>query len=212
MKTVMIVILMISLIFLASSCSLLGNSTATGTQSEGTPLASSSQESSESISDTASGEEVANAGTVPDEAVKNIKHVKVVLFFASEDNNALKQEEREIEVTNGAILKACILALQQGPETKGLVNTIPEGTVLRGISLKDKVAIVDLSKEFDQSNSTAGIISRLSIVNTLTKISGVEKVRFHIDGEDMAGPDGQLLGDITSVALNEDGTFIPARQ
>ena len=45
----------------------------------------------------------------------NAKTVKVTLYFPTEDNSALKMEEREIQVNNGAILKACILAWQTGP-------------------------------------------------------------------------------------------------
>jgi germination protein M len=206
MKTAITALFMTLLVFLLSACSLLGNSTATGTQSEGTPQVSNLQEGSESINANNTGENLADAGTLPDEAATNVKLVKVVLFFVTEDNSALKQEEREIQVSDGAILKACMQALQKGPETEGLSNTIPEGTVLLGISLKDKVATVDLSREFDQANGMDGVISRLSVINTLTKINGVEKVRFHINGEDMTGPGGQLLGDMSPVALNEDGT------
>ncbi len=212
MKAVTTAIFLTLLIFMLSACSLPGLSTVTGTQSEGSPQTGNQQEGSVIINESSTGENLSNAGTLPDEAVTNAKLVKVVLFFATQDNKALKQEEREIQVFDGAILKACVLALQKGPETEGLSNTIPEGTVLRGISLKDKVATVDLSKEFDQVNGVAGIISRLSIVNTLTKISGVEKVRFHIEGNDMIGPSGHLLGDMSPVALNEDGTPVSDSQ
>ena len=210
MKAAITVILMTLLISLVSACSLPGNSTAAGTQNEGTTQAGNLQEGSGSASEGGSDEDLANAGTFPDEAATNVKLVKVALFFAAEDNSALKEEEREIQVFDGAILKACMLALQKGPETEGLSNTIPEGTVLKGISIKDKVAIVDLSKEFDQGDGTAGNISRLSVINTLTKINGVEKVRFHIDGDDMTGSDGELLGDLSPAALNEDGIPVSA--
>lgn len=220
MKAAITVILLALLIVMVSACSLPGISTATGTQSEGTPQASNLQEGSESINKDGSesinkdgsGEDLANAGTLPEEPATHVKLVKVALFFATEDNSAIKREEREIQVSDGAILKACILALKEGPETEGLSNTIPEGTVLRGISIKDKVATVDLSKEFVQENSVAGVVSRLSIVDTLTNIDGVEKVRFHVDGEDMTGPDGRLLGDMTPVVLSEDGTPVTDNQ
>jgi spore germination protein GerM len=205
MKAVITAILLASLIFMVSACSLPGISTAAGTQNEGTPQVNNLQEGSESINEGGSGEDPISAEVLPDKAAAKVKLVKVTLFFATEDNSALKEEEREIQVTDGAILKACIQALQEGPETEGLCKTIPEGTVLRGISIKDKVATVDLSKEFEQENNIAGSVSRLSIVDTLTKINGVEKVRFHVEGEDMTDPGGQLLGDMSPVVLNEDG-------
>ena len=210
MKTVITVIFFALLVFVISGCSLPGISTEAGAQNEGTPQVINPQEGSESITEGGSGEEPANAESSPDEAVTKVRLVKVVLYFATKDNSALKEEEREIQVFDGAILKACVLALQKGPETEGLSGTIPEGTALKGISIKDKVATVDFSKEFEQADAAAGNISRLSVINTLTRINGVEKVRFHINGEDMTGSDGQSLGNLSPVALNEDGIPVSA--
>ncbi|MGE5614344.1 MAG: GerMN domain-containing protein [Bacillota bacterium] len=136
----------------------------------------------------------------------NVKTAKVTLYFPTEDNSALKMEEREIQVFDGAILKACVLALADGPVTEGLRNPIPEGTELIGINLKDGVAIVDFSKEFLKTNGLSEITARLSVVNTLTRINGVDKVRIHIEGKEMIGPSGEPLGDMEPALLNEDGT------
>ncbi len=137
------------------------------------------------------------------------KLIKVTLYFPTIDNSALKTEVRDVRVVEGAILKACILALGEGPESQLLRNPIPGGTVIRGISIKERVAIVDLSEEFLNSSGLDEVTSRLSIVNTLTGIDGVDKVRLRIEGEDMIGPSGMPLGDMEPAELDADGYPVP---
>lgn len=137
------------------------------------------------------------------------KLIKVRLYFPTLDNSALKTEEREILVKDGAILKACLLALAEGPISGTLRNPIPGGTEIRGISIKERVAIVDLSKDFLGMSGLDEVTSRLSIVNTLTGIEGVDKVRLWIEGEDMIGPSGMPLGDMEPAELDAQGNPVP---
>lgn len=144
----------------------------------------------------------------PTEQASEGKLVKVALYFPKEDNSALMKEERDVRVVGGAILKATVQALIKGPETQGLRNAIPEGTALNGINIKEKVAIVDFSSEFATAEDIAGVMEKLSIVNTLTGITGVEKVRLRINGADMNGSDGTPLGDLSPSELGGDGISI----
>lgn len=200
-----VAILMILLIFPITSCSLPGDSNVTGTQDVNASQGSNSQDTAGSNEQSSTGLDTSNAGALPVENAVNTKLVKVVLFFAAQDNDSLKEEERDIQVVDGAILKACLNSLIQGPITQSLRKTIPEGTVIKGISIKDKVATVDFSKEFEQAGG-AGIVARLSVVDTLTRINGIEKVRFHINGEEMADSSGMPLGEIAPASLNADGS------
>lgn len=201
-KKLVIVFIMAIFTFSLSACSLLDNAveskTQTGATSDSTVTASE-PESTE-----------APAAVQPESTQPaGGKAVKVALYFPTEDNSALKKEEREIQVFNGAILKATVEALLKGPETAGLHNAIPEGTVLKGVNIKEKVAIVDFSKEFATANDVAGVVERMSVVNTLTGIKGVERVRIHIDGAELTGPSGMPLGDMSPAKLDENGAPIP---
>lgn len=190
-------IIIFSLLF--SACSSVGSN---GVQ-EGTQQDESVQQGENTLQvDTKPMEE----SSEDESSAINAKTIKVALYFPTEDNSALKMEEREIQVIDGAILKACVLALADGPTVKGLRKIIPEGTEIRGISIKDKVATVDFSREFLETNGLSEITTRLSLVNTLTGISGVDKVRFRVDGKDMIGPSGMPLGDMGPALLNDDGT------
>ena len=64
-----------------------------------------------------------------------------------------------------------------------LSTAVPEGTSLLGISIKDGVATVDLSREFESGGGSASSMYRLGqVVYTLTQYSTVRAVLFQIEG------------------------------
>lgn len=231
MKRVFLLALTLMLIFSVSACSLLEDA-ASGTQNEDTEQMGTPAENSEGTKDlneddtlvneggkddkdavdggmTADGNKAADSQT--DSTTATGKTIKVSLYFASEGNSALKKENRDVQVIDGAILKACVQALIDGPAAKGLRRTIPEGTTIRGISIKDNVATVDFSGEFAKTNGLDEVTARLSVVNTLTEINGIERVRLRIEGEDMIGPSGLPLGAMSPALLDDDGKPVPGR-
>lgn len=213
MKRLLATIFIFTLVFSISACSLLDGDAITGTQKTGTQKDDTVQNGTPAAEDTDTNGQGDNTGTngtstadpQTDSTSATGKIIKVTLYFATDDNSALKKEEREIQVVDGAILKACILALIDGPNTQGLRQTIPEGTAVRGISIKDSVATVDFSKEFKKTNGLEEIVARLSVVNTLAEINGIEKVRLRIEGADLIGPSGMPLGEMSPALLDADG-------
>ena len=187
-----------------SGCSLTDFTETGGTQADNNTEQTLASNEIESI-----GEAVVIETPTPTQQAVEGKLIKVALYFPNKGNSALMKEERNVRVVNGAILRATVEALIKGPETEGLHNAIPEGTVLNGINIKEKVAIVDFSKEFAAANDIAGVVERLSIVNTLTGITGVEKVRIRIDGKELTGSDGEPLGDLSPAQMDDDG--LPAQ-
>jgi germination protein M len=208
MKKVLIFILLSIFVFSFSACGLFNGTNSEGTQQDDTGTAVTEDTGANNGDNGTAAENTADEdkNEAGSGSASNEKAIMVSLFFPTTDNSALKMEEREIRVVDGAILKASVLALAEGPKTAGLRNPIPEGTKLLGISIKDKVAVVDFSEEFLHTTGLEEITSRLSVVNTLTQIEGIEKVRLHIDGEEMIGPSGMPLGDMEPAALNADGT------
>jgi germination protein M len=204
-KRLVLSVFLIIAILSFSGCSLPGVNNNEGTVSEstlqsGTPVENTADEQQDGASANPGLEEETSQSSAV-----NAKTVKVTLYFPTEDNSGIKTEERDIQVVDGAILKACITALAEGPKTEGLRNPIPEGTKLLGISVHDKVATVDFSNEFQMTNGVSEITTRFSVVNTLTGISGVEKVRLHINGGEMIGASGMPLGEIGPVSFDGNG-------
>lgn len=213
MKRLLIYIMICIFVFSFAACSQLNGADSEGTQQNDTNSMANGDTGTDVQDTGAKTEDPSDTNPKDGDASSsaNEKTIKVILFFPSNDNSALIKEERDIHVTDGAILKASVLALADGPKTEGLRNPIPEGTKLLGISIKDNVAVVDFSENFLHTNGLEEVTARLSVVNTLTQINGIEKVRLHIEGEEMIGPSGLPLGDMEPAQLNEDGTPTPGK-
>lgn len=115
----------------------------------------------------------------------------VTLFFSDVSGKGMK--EITVRLTYDMTVPLARLLIEQllaGPEKMERVNTsdvrasIPEGTKLNSLTIRDHVCYVDFSKEF--VNVQAEVKSEIviySIVNTLCELSDINKVQFTIDGE-----------------------------
>jgi germination protein M len=106
---------------------------------------------------------------------------------------------RVVPKTSG-VARAAIEALLDGDaiidKYSQLSTAVPDGTSLLGISIKDGVATVDLSREFESGGGSASSMYRLGqVVYTLTQFSTVRAVLFQIEGRTVTtfGPEGIQL-------------------
>lgn len=109
------------------------------------------------------------------------------LWFSDASGQTLVVEEREIAKVEG-IARETINELIKGPDPQSsLLPTIPVGTMLNDINVKDDgLIIVDLSSELINNHiggSTAEALTVYSIVNTLTQFPTVDRVQLLIDGQ-----------------------------
>ncbi|MDP3058001.1 MAG: GerMN domain-containing protein, partial [bacterium] len=103
---------------------------------------------------------------------------KVPIYF--EGANGLIAEERMFMVSAAKLATSVLDELMKGPGTHGLVPTFPAGVRLLSLKIENKVAKIDLSKEFVSAKSQAYQLA--SIVNTLVGVQGIEKVQFLVEG------------------------------
>ena len=90
-----------------------------------------------------------------------------------------------------ALLRAEILA-----DYDRLSTAIPAGTRLLGLSIRDEIATVDLSREFESGGGSASAFRRLGqVVYTLTQFSTVQSVLFQVEGRTVTtfGSEGIVL-------------------
>ncbi|MDP4093792.1 MAG: GerMN domain-containing protein [Bacillota bacterium] len=115
----------------------------------------------------------------------------IYLYFANQDNTKLKLEVRYIPMTEAKksvnnLASTIVKELIKGPAEKGLQATIPKGTKLRSpVSINARVATVDLTGEFIDNHSGGKNEAQMtiySIVNSLTELKDIEKVKFTING------------------------------
>ena len=115
--------------------------------------------------------------------------INVKLFFVQVDSDGnvnRKNITRAIE-KNDSPLTSTIRALLNGPteSEKNCMSLIPEGTRLLGASVRDGIAALNFSEEFEfNSVGAEGYRAQLmQIVFTATEFATVESVQFLIEGK-----------------------------
>ncbi|TYP50864.1 GerMN domain-containing protein [Thermosediminibacter litoriperuensis] len=124
---------------------------------------------------------------------RDLNKVAVTLYFTDENAMYLEPEVREVERGEKPLEQIVVEELIKGPTKPGLSRTIPEGTKLLSIEVKDGIAYVNFSKEFKENHwggSTGEAMTINSVVNSLTELPGIEKVQFLIEGK----KEGTLAG------------------
>lgn len=117
----------------------------------------------------------------------------IVLCYADENYDALVAVDATADYDGSTSLEQIIIEqLINGPDNisaldQTLYSVIPKGTVCNSILTIDYTCYVDLSAEF--LNRLEGVDDRLivySIVNSLTSLPALNKVKFTIDGEEVS--------------------------
>jgi germination protein M len=119
--------------------------------------------------------------------------VTVLAYFLSGEK--LATAERTLPATQ-AVARAAMDALCGGPidyeRAAGLTSSVPEGTEVLGINVKDKVATVDLSGEYASGGGSLSMMTRVAqVVYTLTQFDTIRAVRFHLDGKPVEAIGGE---------------------
>ena len=135
-------------------------------------------------------EEISNE-YIPEEEItqEQARQTIVSLYFPLKENNELNPEARLIdikEIINNPYEKLINLLIE-GPKNEKNKKIIPENTKLNKNYLEDDCVVLDFSKELlnyskKDKNEKTNIIN--SIVNTLTQLTEVNKVKILIDGKE----------------------------
>ena len=106
---------------------------------------------------------------------------------------------RVVPESTGVARAAMDALLDSGPirdAYQSIATAIPSGTRLLGLSIKDGIATVDLSREFESGGGSASAFYRLGQVTyTLTQFSNVRAVLFQVEGRTVTtfGSEGIVL-------------------
>lgn len=106
---------------------------------------------------------------------------------------------RVVPETTGVAGAAMDALLESGPirdAYRQISTAIPPGTRLLGLSIKDGIATVDLSREFESGGGSASASYRLGQVTyTLTQFRTVQAVLFQVEGQTVTtfGSEGIVL-------------------
>ncbi len=117
------------------------------------------------------------------------KQTIVSLFFLDKENNKLTPEARTIDAKE-LITMPCERLMElliEGPKNEKLVNVLPKGTKILKTYTEGDCLTIDFTKDFlnydmEKENAKENLIN--SIVNTMTQLTEINKVKFLIEGQE----------------------------
>ncbi len=127
------------------------------------------------------------------------------LYYMMADGRMKPIERRISGQTQEEILENTLLTLKEGPKADGASPSMPTGLAVLSARLEGNTAVVDLSEEYGEMDSTAETICRSSIVWTLTSLDFVENVQLEVDSVPLCNEAGMEYG-----LLNRQNILIDA--
>ncbi|MBR3614446.1 MAG: GerMN domain-containing protein [Clostridia bacterium] len=130
---------------------------------------------------------------VPESEVSEteFRNTIVTLYFQDGETKELVKENRLIDSKNllKDPYKELLNLLMTGPENEGYKKCIPDGTEIIDVAYENETVIINFSKEFVENNGEEKqkYNSVYSIVNTLTELNEVSKIKFIVDGKEIDG-------------------------
>lgn len=137
------------------------------------------KKSSENISEYTPQEEISE---------EQARETIVTLYFLDKESNTIKPEARLVNVKEVIIspYNTIVELLISGPKNDKLKNLIPENTKLLNSSLDKECLTLDFSSgllNYNKENQNEKENMIKSIVNTVTELTEVNKVKILIDGQ-----------------------------
>jgi len=126
-------------------------------------------------------------GSTKPEDLDPVEKRTITLYFANSNADKVIAEKREVEISQDTQIERLVFEeLQKGPKSEDLYSAIPEGTRLLSASTANGICTLNLSKEFVDNHpggSAGELMTLYSIINTMTELSGIDKVQFLIEGQ-----------------------------
>ncbi len=118
------------------------------------------------------------------EDLDSMQPITLILYFANEAGDLLYETERTVLYNSDMpVEKLVINQLIQGPESENAYPTLPENLTLLGTAVKDGVCYVNFDSTFlTDALDVQDYIPIYSVVNSLSELSGINKVQITING------------------------------
>jgi len=121
----------------------------------------------------------------------------ITVYFADEDILSLVAERRSVEMSvNKPAEQYIVEEILKGPVGEAAVRTIPADTKLRSAYTEGDTCYVDFTAEFVNKFDSGSTVEQLmvySIVNSLTELPNVKKVRLLVDSGNIVEAKGFSL-------------------
>ena len=119
------------------------------------------------------------------ENLGNYEQVVLNIYYGSSERNGLVMVERPTTISGTfSRERQVVLALLNGPEDSSLLKTLPDGTGLISVSVKNKICYVNFNSGFlNGSLAVSPQVAIYSLVNSLTELPTISKVQIMVDGD-----------------------------
>ena len=133
---------------------------------------------------------------VPEEEISDtdLRNTIITLYFENNENGEVQTEARLVDSKDllNDPYTYLVNLLIEGPKNAGLRKNIPEGTKLNSTTLLGECLTLDFSKEFIE-NAKGDALQKsniiYAIVNTVTELKEVSRVKILIEGQESDGFD-----------------------
>lgn len=131
----------------------------------------------------------------------------VTLYFTDKNGVNLYPETHKATMTDNSLEKTVVNELIRGPVSSTYIRTFPESCQLISVETTEGVCFVNFSGAFRAKKEDDRLSDRTavySVVNSLTRLPGIEKVQILIDGKKPENDPYQLF----STPLERDESLI----
>lgn len=120
----------------------------------------------------------------------------LVYFLRDEKVAAARRTVPKTTAVGAAAVRELLAGPNQAEQAAGMSTAIPSGTEFLDLNIADKVATVNLSKQYESGGGSLSMAARLAqVVYTLTQFPSIETVQFQLDGQPVTtfGGEGLVL-------------------
>ena len=125
---------------------------------------------------------------IPEEEITNeqLRQTIVSLYFPNKETNEINPEARLIDINEiiNSPYEKLVNLLIEGPKNEKNKKIIPENTKIQKYYMVGDCLYLDFSNEFLNYNKEEKDIMIKCIVNTLTELTEVNKIKFLINGQE----------------------------
>lgn len=116
----------------------------------------------------------------------DLLHGNYTVYYTGADRRYLVGQTVSVNLSNRDELPGILLEqMRTPPNGMGLRSVLPDGCRVLGVTVKDGLCTVDLSREFETRHfysHTAQILSLMGVINTLCALEEIDRVEFAVDG------------------------------
>lgn len=117
--------------------------------------------------------------------INSYERTTLRLYFADADGTMLKKETEDVVYSSNISMEKLVMEhLVAGPDGSNVYPTINPECKVMNVTTIDGICYVNLSSQFlTKTTNVSDEVTVYSIVNSLTSLSGINKVQIMIDGE-----------------------------